>query len=137
MDMTRECWVAYLEDALSDGEMGRAEQLLRESPEARAALEAVRRQLDRGEHSLGAIWRRERLSCPSRQELNGYLHGVLEPDVHKYFEFHLQVVECPYCLANLEDLRAKQAEPADVARSRRSKIFKSSAGMLPPSSSGG
>jgi hypothetical protein len=129
-DITREQLHAYLDDALADAETARIERALRDSEEIRQRLKVVREERDRGEHSLGAIWRRERLSCPGREDLNGFLHGVLEPGLHDYIEFHLTTVGCPTCQANLDDLKEKQAE-APAPKRRRRKIFDSSAGLLP------
>jgi hypothetical protein len=86
---------------------------------------------DRGEHSLGAIWRRSRLTCPSREQLGSYLLQVLDPDLQDYLEFHLRTVGCSYCLANLADLQALQKEPPPKVRERRRRFFESSAGLLP------
>jgi hypothetical protein len=53
----------------------------------------------------------------------------LEPEVNDYVQFHLDVVGCPFCLANLEDLKAQErAAPAAAPRQRR--FFDSSAGLL-------
>ncbi len=103
---------AYLADELPPGTQARVEKALRESAELRALLEDVRE--DRTEaalHSLGAIWRRNRLTCPSRQQLGSLLLDVLDPDLAAYLRFHIEVVACPYCEANLADLQGK-AEPA-------------------------
>ena len=129
-EITNERLHAYLDDALTDAETAAVERALRASPELQQRLRTVREERDRGEHSLGAIWRRERLSCPTREQLTGYLHKVLEPELRAYVEFHLQTVACPTCLANLEDLRSKQAEHAPAAQQRRRKFFESSAGLL-------
>jgi hypothetical protein len=102
---------------------------LRDSAELRDRLRVVREERDRGEHSLGAIWRRERISCLTREDLNGYLHDLLESGLHDYVEFHLKIIGCSTCQANLDDLREKQAETASLQR-RRKKIFNSSAGLL-------
>ncbi len=128
-DISREQLHAYLEDSLSDSETARIEKALRDSEELRQKLRVVREEQDRGEHSLGAIWRRERLSCPSREELNGYLHGILEADFQAYIDFHLKTIACSTCLANLDDLKEKQTENNKSGRRRR-KIFDSSAGLL-------
>lgn len=128
-DISREQLHAYLDDSLSDSETARIEKALRESEEMRARLRIVREEQDRGEHSLGAIWRRERLSCPTREELNGYLHEIHEADFQAYIEFHLRTIACPTCQANLDDLKEKQAETG-ATRRRRRKIFDSSAGLL-------
>jgi hypothetical protein len=120
---------AYLDDALEDSEMARVERNLRDSAELRQELRLVREERDRGEHSLGGIWRRERLSCLSREDLNGYLHGVLEVGLHAYVEFHLKTIVCSTCLANYDDLLEKQAQ-SEPPRRRRKKIVDSSAGLL-------
>jgi hypothetical protein len=85
---------------------------------------------DRGEHSIGAIWRRKRLTCPTREQLGSYLLGVVEPDYQDYLDFHLYTIGCAYCLANLTDLRGQQ-EAAPQAQERRRRYFESSAGLLP------
>ena len=129
-EITREQLHAYLDDALSEPETAQVEKALRDSAELRQRLRIVREERDRGEHSLGAIWRRERLSCPTREQLNGHLHSILDAEFDKYVEFHLTTVACPTCLANLDDLKAKQAEAAPKTKKRRRKIFDSSAGIL-------
>ena len=89
-------------------------------------MEAVRDQVDRGEHSFGAIWRRERLSCPGREQLTQFLHGLLADELQKYVDFHLHTIACPYCLANLDDLKEKQQESTPQTKKRRQKIFDTS-----------
>jgi len=128
-EITREQLHAYIDDALGDAELARIEQVLRSSEAMRDRLRVVREERDRGEHSLGAIWRRERLSCLSREDLNGFLHGILDADLSKYVEFHLKTVGCPTCQANLDDLREKQAETTAPKRRRR-KIYDSSSKLL-------
>jgi hypothetical protein len=134
-EISREQLHAYLDDALGDAETARIERTLRDSAELQQRLKVVREERDRGEHSLGAIWRRERLSCPSREQLNGYLHGVLEADLHQYIDFHLKTIGCHTCQANLDDLREKQAESPAPTRRRR-KILDSSAGLLAKAADG-
>ena len=107
----------------------RIEKLIRTSAEIRKQLTKVREERDRGEHSLGAVWRRERLSCMPRESLSGFLHGVLDADLHRYVDFHMKTIGCASCLANLEDLKEKQTEAASESR-RRKRYFETSAGML-------
>jgi hypothetical protein len=128
-EITREQLSAYMDDALADSDTARIERLLRDSQELRDRLRVVREERDRGEHSLGGIWRRERISCLSREDLNGYLHGLLESGFHEYIEFHLKTIACSTCQANLDDLREKQEETKSPQRRRR-RIFDSSAGLL-------
>ena len=104
-DVTREMLRDYLHDALPEPELAAVERLVRASAEVRARLDAVREEEDRGEHTVGAIWRRERVSCPGRDQLGGYLLGAGDPDLHDYITFHLTAVGCPSCQANLDDLK--------------------------------
>jgi hypothetical protein len=95
----------YLHDALPEADLAAVERAVRASAELRARLEEIRDQEDRGEHTVGAIWRRERVSCPGRDQLGGYLLGAGDSDLLEYITFHLTVVGCPYCQANLDDLK--------------------------------
>ncbi len=119
-EITREELHAYLDDALTEADLSRIEQALRDSAELRTQLAQIREERDRGEHTLGAIWRRERLTCSSRDQLGTYLLGCLEPDLQAYVQFHLETIGCVYCRANLEDLRRLQAaDPEAIERARR------------------
>jgi hypothetical protein len=129
-DITRETLRDYLNDALPDAETAAVEAALREQPAVQALFHQVRQEADRGEHSIGAVWRRERVSCPTREQLGGLLLQALDPDLLEYIEFHVRTAGCPYCLANLDDLRRLQAEPAEPRTTRRRRILDSSAGLL-------
>lgn len=122
---------AYLQDELPPGTLARVEKALRDSAELRARLEDVRQnRSEAGLHSLGAIWRRSRLTCPSRQQLGSLLLDALDPDLAAYLHFHIEVVECPYCQANLADLKGK-AEPASThVKTRQQRILQSSRHLL-------
>lgn len=127
--ITDEQLVAYLQEELPLADLARVELALRSDKELgrRAARLASRRDL--GGHSVGAIWRAERLSCPSREELGAYLLGALEGERAGYISFHLRSLGCRYCGANLADLQARSGETADDA-ARRRRYFESSAGHL-------
>src|SRR6516162_1937293 len=129
-EITREKLHAYLNDALTDPEMAQVEQALRESDALRRSLQKVMQDRERGEHTLGAVWCRERLTCPTREQLGSFLLQVLDDEQQEYIEFHLSTVGCAYCQANLADLKALQKEPAPKAQERRRRIFNSSAGYL-------
>ncbi len=131
MSLLREQLASYLDDALSDVETARVEQALRGSEQLRRDLCALMAERDRGEHSVGAIWRRERLSCIERGQLGSYLLGVLEPAFREYVDFHLQTIGCAFCQANLADLKAQHQEAVPQTQKRRRRYFESSAGMLP------
>jgi hypothetical protein len=120
----------YLVDLLSPGESARVEKALRDSAELRARLEEVRQnRADAQLHTLGAIWRRGRLTCPDRQQLGSLLLDALEPELASYLRFHLEVIECAFCLANLADLKA-QAEASGQARTRQHRFLQSSQHLL-------
>jgi anti-sigma factor RsiW len=122
---------AYLADTLPPGELARVEKALRDSAELRAQLEEVRENRgDLGLHTLGAIWRRGRLSCPTRQQLGSYLLDALDPDLASYLKFHLEVIACPYCQANVADLRSKGAQVPAAIESRYNRIVQSSRHLL-------
>jgi hypothetical protein len=120
----------YLDEALPAEEMARIEQALRTDRRWAERLVAINARRDSGVHSLGEIWRRHRLSCPTRQQLGSYLLGTLAREWHHYVLFHLETVGCRYCQANLADLKRQQAESFEAVQTRRRKYFQSSAGYL-------
>lgn len=128
--ITRELLSGYLEDSLSDAEIAMIERSLRDSEPLRRLLRTVMQERDRGEHTIGAIWCRQRLSCPSREQLGSHLLGALDPDHQEYLDFHLQTIGCAFCQANLADLRQQHQEQTSNARDRRKRFFDSSAGLL-------
>lgn len=121
---------SYLDEALPPEEMARIEQALRKDRQLVRQLAAINARRDAGVHSLGEIWRRHRLSCPSRQQLGNYLLGALADEAADYVTFHLELVGCRYCRANLTDLQKQQAEASEAVETRRRKYFQSSAGYL-------
>jgi len=123
----------YLADALTPEDSARVEKALRDSAELRARLEDVRQnRADSQLHTLGAIWHRARLTCPSRQQLGSLLLDALDPELAAYFQFHLDVVECPFCRANLDDLKAQSqaAHAARASKTRQHRILQSSQHLL-------
>ena len=120
----------YLDEALLPEEMARIERALRKDPELGRQLAAINARRDAGVHSLGEIWRRHRITCPSRRQLGSYLLGALPKEAEDYLIFHLDVVGCRYCRANLTDLQKQQAEAREVVETRRRRYFQSSAGYL-------
>jgi hypothetical protein len=129
-DLTDQELADFLEDSLDPIRTATLEKLIRNSPELQERLDRIRIRFDGGEHSLGAVWQRDRLSCPTRDELSAYLNQILDPAPADYLKFHLEVIACPFCLANLEDLQARNAEQTEKNRIRQSRILESSAGLL-------
>jgi len=119
---------AFLDEALPSGQMAAIETALRDNSDRLAAI--VGRQ-DAGVHSIGATWRRHRLSCLSREQLGSYLLRVLDAEQNEYVRFHLETIGCRLCNASLKDLSQQHtAVNAAAVQSRRSKYFQSSAGYL-------
>ena len=121
---------AFLDEALSPAEMSEIEIQLRSDPELGNQLRAIHGRRDAGVHSLGEIWRRHRVSCPDREQLGSYLLGVLETEHEEYIRFHVDIVGCRLCSANLEDMQSRQQEAAESVQTRRTKYFQSSAGYV-------
>ena len=120
---------AYLDEALTPPEMAAIESALRKSPQLLRQLASINSRRDKGIHSLGEIWRRHRVSCPTREQMGSFLLGVLDDDQSDYIRFHLDVVACRLCHANLEDLKRRQGENVEK-EVRRRRYFDSSAGYL-------
>ena len=126
---------AYLDEGLTSEQTRRIEASLRagdaNAEQLGKRLTALVGRRDAGIHSLGAVWRQHRLSCPARQQLGSYLLGVLEPAHADYVRFHLEVIGCRPCAASLDDLRQQQAVTTKSETAlRRQKYFQSSAGYL-------
>lgn len=129
-DFSRSELEAYLDESLHSGEMSKIEEALRENPDMIEKLSMINGRRDAGVHTLGEIWRRHRVSCPTREELAGFLLDTLAGDVQKYVEFHIETVGCRYCSANLNDLKTQHEESGKEVSTRRKKYFESSAGLL-------
>jgi hypothetical protein len=129
-EITKATLREYLNDTLPEVEAIVVEKALRDQPAIQALFHQVRQEDDRGEHTVSAIWRRERISCPSREDMRAFLMQAMDQEKIDYIEFHLKTVNCVYCMANLEDLRKMQQEASEPRTARRKKILDSSAGLL-------
>lgn len=121
--------LAYLDEMLPVEEMTAVERAMRDSDSLRTRAAGLVRRRDQGAHTVGEIWRRLRLSCPSRSQLGSFLLGTLDENHAEYIDFHLRTIGCRYCAANLADLQ-QSADAASSASARRRKFFASSAGYL-------
>ncbi len=121
---------AYLDEALPPEQMARVELALRDDPRLLDQITITQSRRDAGVHSLGDIWRRGRLSCPSRDQLGSYLLGAMPDEEADHIAFHLEQIGCRYCQANLHDLETQQAEHQPTVESRRPRYFQSRAGFL-------
>jgi hypothetical protein len=121
---------AFLDEALPAEEMSRIEQSLRDDRELVRRLSAIHARRDAGVHSLGNIWRGNRLSCPTREQIGAYLLGTLDEQFADYVSFHIRVVGCRYCHANMADLSNRLDANREESQARRRRYFQSSAGYL-------
>lgn len=127
---------AFLDEALPPDRMAAIEQSLKGGDDALAdQLATICGERDAGMHSLGGVWRRRRLTCPTREQLGSFLLGVLDEGHTDYVRFHVETAGCRPCGASLEDLKnqqsAAQAEASEVTE-RRNRYFQSSVGRLKP-----
>ncbi len=83
--------------------------------------------------TVARVWRNKRLTCLKRSTIGASLLGVLEEPWATYTQFHLDVVSCPMCLANLADLQTEQEETQSLDTER---IFQSSVGFFKQSGTG-
>ena len=134
-DFTDAELAAFLDEALPASRCSQLEHELRSDADLRNRLIEVRGRETAGLHTIGAIWRRARLSCPSRSELGQYVLGTLDQDPQDYIRFHLDLIGCRYCQANLADLEAG-SQSDDQPTQRRKRYFQTSAGYLNPDNHG-
>ncbi len=80
--------------------------------------------------TVARVWRDRRLTCLKRSTLGSYLLGVLDQPWLGYTQFHLDVVACPLCLANIQDLEEEDVADAGGADANGERIFASSVGFL-------
>ena len=79
------------------------------------------------ESLLTDIWEYHRFSCPKRSTIGGYLLKTLEEPWQRYVDFHLNVLGCRFCRANLEDL---EHETTDQTQQLHARIMESTVGFL-------
>ncbi|MFM8251848.1 MAG: hypothetical protein ACKOBW_09665 [Planctomycetota bacterium] len=121
---------AYLDERLDAATMTRVEVSLRADPALLERLAQVNARRNRGGHSIGDIWQRSRLTCPSREELANCLLGVLSTDVADYIRFHVERIGCRWCQANWEDLQVQSREAPQAIQNRRRRFYESSVSSL-------
>jgi len=130
---TDEELLSFLDESLPVERSSQVEEYLRTHSDGRQRAALLSRRRDQGGFTVGEIWRRQRLSCPSRTELGSYLLGVSDGDMEDYIVFHTDVIGCRFCKANLADLRAAQSQDEETS-GRQQRYFETSAGFLRPNS---
>lgn len=121
--------LAFLDEQLPVERASILEDQLRDSSDMRQRLAVLIRRRDQGGHTVGEIWRRHRLSCPTRATLGSHLLGALDESLSQYVEFHLETIGCRLCNAVITELEESR-KPQSADKHRRKRYFESSAGML-------
>ena len=90
----------------------RLRELAARRDDSGALLPALAEEADQGRAQLdvGAIWRDARVSCPARHWLARHVAGTLDVGPCSFVDFHLKEMECPWCLANHDDLERSEEE---------------------------
>lgn len=122
---TDEELLAYVDERLPSARAAEVERQLRSSRPLLDRLLVLMQSVERGEVSLGGMWRRGRWSCPPRAVWAAFVAGRLGDGLSQYLQFHLTTVGCRICEASVQDLRRHERD-----EDRIQKIFQSSAGHL-------
>ena len=77
---------------------------------------------------LTDVWESHRLSCLKRSTIGAFLLGTLDADWVQYADFHLNVLGCRFCRANMEDLNTQST--AKQQQRLHARIMESTLGFL-------
>ncbi|MEZ6129269.1 MAG: RNA polymerase sigma factor [Planctomycetaceae bacterium] len=77
---------------------------------------------------LTSVWEDQRPTCPKRSTLGKFILGLLPADWHDFVDFHVNILACRFCEANLEELRTPEESLDDKTRNDR--LFHSTVGFL-------
>lgn len=121
---------AYLDEALPPEEMAAIEEAMRNDDAVREKLAMIHGRRDAGIHTLGEIWRRYRLTCPSREQLVLFLDERLSDEESAYVSFHLEQIHCRLCVASFEDISISRQDEDEATVSRRQRLLDRSSTYL-------
>jgi hypothetical protein len=76
---------------------------------------------------IRATWGDNLLSCLKRNTVGAYALAALDTDWSNYVAFHVEIVGCEVCLANLDDLKREKGTATETMKER---FFASSIGFL-------
>ena len=123
-ELTQSELEAYLDEALDPERAAWLEQKLRENPDLVQRLSTINARRDAGLHTLGEIWRRYQIGVPEREQLASYIAGTLADEEMDYIRYRIEILKCPFTIANLQDLQEQQAEAGEIIDERRARYFK-------------
>ncbi|MEO1524500.1 MAG: sigma-70 family RNA polymerase sigma factor [Planctomycetota bacterium] len=80
-------------------------------------------------HLLTEAWESQRPSCPKRSTLGKFSLGILPSEWEDYVDFHVRVLGCTFCNANLSELEL-QATATSASDERQDRLFQSTIGFF-------
>ena len=82
------------------------------------------------ETDLRSAWELHRPSCPKRSTLGKYSLGILPSAWEDFVRYHVKILGCSFCDANLQELTKVSSGIGSVSKQH---LFQSTVGFLPPS----
>ncbi|MEL6105325.1 MAG: sigma-70 family RNA polymerase sigma factor [Planctomycetota bacterium] len=76
---------------------------------------------------LTEAWETQRPSCPKRSTLGKFSLGILPSDWEDYVAFHVRVLGCTFCNANLSEL---ELQTSTQGNDRQDRLFQSTIGFF-------
>lgn len=76
---------------------------------------------------LTKAWETQRPSCPKRSTLGKFSLGILPGDWEDYVAFHVRVLGCTFCNANLSEL---ELQTSTQVNDRQDRLFQSTIGFF-------
>ena len=110
---SREYIHAYIDGALSPEEADAFTSMAYGDSELRGKIRTVQTEFDYHNHTVGSLWRRNQLTCPSDQEIVDYQRGalaIINPEIADYVQFHLTSIRCIYCISTAAELKQSAAK---------------------------
>ena len=81
--------------------------------ELRGKIRTVQAEFDYHNHTVGSLWRRNQLTCPSDQEIVDYQRGelaIIYPKIADHLQFHLTSIRCIYCISTAAEWKQSAAK---------------------------
>ena len=110
---SREYIHAYIDGALSPEEADAFTSMAYGDSELRGKIRTVQTEFDYHNHTVGSLWRRNQLTCPSDQEIVDYQRGelaIINPKIVDYVQFHLNSIRCIYCISTAAEWKQSAAK---------------------------
>ena len=110
---SREYIHAYIDGALSPEEADAFTSMAYGDSELRGKIRTVQAEFDYHNHTVGSLWRRNQLTCPSDQEIVDYQRGelaIIYPKIADHLQFHLTSIRCIYCISTAAEWKQSAAK---------------------------